>query len=67
MKNVSLWVLVLVLALVGSAVWYEVQYRQASKPDSYAPVKRTSAQKKAPEGPAHHPTSPTGPSGELIG
>ena len=67
MKNMSMWVLVLVLALVGSAIWYEVQYRSAAKADTNSPARRTSTQKPAHQKPAQHPTSPTGPGGVLIG
>ena len=48
MKNVSMWVLVLVLALVGSAIWHEVQLRHAA-PGSNSRIKRASMKEAAPD------------------
>ena len=67
MKNMSLWVLLLVLGLVGSAIWHEVQYRQASAPVKAAPVKRVSHQKAAPAVPHGTPTPSTNEYGQLTG
>jgi hypothetical protein len=62
----SMWVMVLVVALVGSAIWYEVQYRHV-KGESYAPIKRTSVKRAAPVNPGAKPKSPTNEDGQLIG
>ena len=70
MKNASLWVMVLVVALVGSAIWYEVQYRQSSRPEGSSPFRHASTPPKKPakDSPKKfHPTSPAGPTGQMIG
>jgi uncharacterized protein HemX len=66
MKNTSLWVLVLVLALVGSAVWYEVQYRHVNKTETSAPVRRAST-KKADKPVDKNHIKPTDENGQMIG
>lgn len=67
MKNMSKWVMVFVLALVGTAIWYEVQYRHAPKSEAGTPVRRASSSRKAagPK-PGQHAT-PTNESGQMIG
>ena len=67
MKNMSLWVLVLVLALVGSAIWHEVHYRQASAPEQASPVKRAAHQKAAPAPAPGTRTPATNEYGQLAG
>ena len=68
MKNMSMWVMVIAVALVGSAIWYEVQYRQGSKPEAeiHSPVRHTSTPKAAPAKPGQQPSS-TNERGQLIG
>ena len=68
MKNASMWVMVGVLLLVGTAIFYEMQYRQANKSESVTPVRHASSSRKAPDQPqppAH--LKPTTDGGRLIG
>ena len=67
MKNVSLWVMVLVLALIGSAIWYEVQYRQSAAPEQQTRIKRTSSPRSPAQKPGQQQPAPASGSGELIG
>ena len=66
MKNMSVWVLVLVFALVGSAIWYEIQYRHAA-PGTSSPVRRASMKHAPPKPIDHQNIKPTNDHGQMIG
>jgi cytoskeletal protein RodZ len=67
-KNLSLYAIVAVLALAGAAIWYEVQYRQASTSPAGTPIRHVSATKRAATKPAPQgPVAPTNERGQMIG
>ena len=71
MKNVTRWVVLGVVVLVGMAIWHEIEYRRGQRPDPVQPVRHATVKHhdaKAPAPPSHPGEGqPTSEHGLLIG
>jgi hypothetical protein len=57
-KTSAWWAIIAALLLVGTAAWYETQYRALSKPGSVQPTQHA-APRKAPDGQPGQKQTPT--------